>query len=920
MLKKSLIAVFILTILIAGLASAGPDLDKILNYMFMDENVPLVHSGLLFDVQREIMVTKDNPVGQTFTTGPNTHIVAIICVYFAYTNNWQEGEAAEVTLWDSPGKNVKLGSYILPYEQRSFKFHQSEWDINAPVKPNTTYYFEITYAGNGDGELGRVGVMNGSDNCKSGQGYLNGAESDFDLCFQIRARRAPDPAGNLKKMFARLDLTRPELAEVKQAVEKEDFEMAIAKTVAYFEQRQEPFAIIRPGDIAKQNPQYDTKEADSLMNAAWRQVDMEGFGGRRTFCHAYMNTGDEKYAKKLNDLLIDFYINCPAPSESNIGGTPWDGHWASLSVGLRIAHGFVAYSLIHGAKSFTTDCRLAYLISLADHCNTLVKYGVHAGGNWSFTQNSSMLTFSMNFPEFKESAIWRQNATERLMEALQQDILPDGVEMESAPSYQLMAYNPLARGVYDDLIVKRGLDTPFAAELGKILERQAEYFMYLPMPNGVTPMLGDWAHDNMRGAIMEDSKRFKRSDMVYVATGGKDGTKPKELSKLYPYAGIVTMRSDWGDAGRPFEDARYILLHGVHFGGHGHQDINGISGLYAYGRELLTDPGAHEYGSEEHRNLSSAKSHNLMTIDGEDQDRTAETAFKNWSTTPIADYLSSYVAAYEGGDYTREVFFVRTNGVPGAKDYWIVRDTAEGSGTHALEQTWRFVFETPMELDKETQTTRTAYETGGNLAILQVDPSRLKMRRMNTNTYLWRGDDKGPSPLPTVAYSRDAALPTAIDTVLFPFEGKELPQMKLETLEKSRNGLNSAFKMVQGKIEDLFALQESARVKWIASENVSFDGEKLFIRKVGGKLHSALLINGSSLTVNGERIIEMSKPLPWIAVTLQPSGAVVYTSSQPSGLTVPVAKGGKFKLNVTNANSILKPPAKGSGQLLLERK
>ena len=77
---------------------------------------------------------------------------------------------------------------------------------------------------------------------------------------------------------------------------------------------------------------------------------------------------------------------------------------SSLSVGLRIGHGFVAYSYLHSSPAFTTDCRLAYIINLADHCKTLVKCGGDAGGNWSFTQNSSMLTFAMNFPEFKESS------------------------------------------------------------------------------------------------------------------------------------------------------------------------------------------------------------------------------------------------------------------------------------------------------------------------------------------------------------------------------------------------------------------------------------------------------------------------------------------------------------------------------------
>ncbi|MDO8588742.1 MAG: heparinase II/III family protein [Armatimonadota bacterium] len=913
----SVLAAFALS-LAASSVCAGPPLDQILNYMFMDQSVPMKGPQLLFDVQKQIPLTKDSPIGQTFMTGPETTQVARVRAYLGPTGDWEQGEGAELTVWDSPEKKVKLGSDIVWYENRDFHYKQVEWDVKAPVKPNSAYYFEMTYAGSGDGQMGRVGLMDKTDAYPPGRGYLAGQPRDYDLCFQTHSRRAPDPIGNLKKMFARLDMDRPGLEEVKQAVEKDDFETAIAKTVQCFEARQEPSAIIRPEDVVNVNPEADTAEADSNMNATWRQVDMVGYGGRKLFLNAYQATGDEKYAKKLNDLLIEWYINSPPPSESRIGGCPWDDMWASLSAGLRLGHGFVAYSRMHTARSFTTDCRLAYIFSLADHCNTLVKYGGDAGGNWSFTQNSSMLTFSMNFPEFKESEVWRKTATDRLMEAIKKDILPDGVETESAPSYQRMAYNPLA-GVFDDLILRRGLRTPFAADLSNILERQAEYFMYFPMPNGVTPWLGDWGHENDRGGVLKDAERFNRDDMRFVATAGKKGKKPKELSKLYPYAGVVTLRSDWGDAGRPFDDARYLLIHGVHYGAHGHQDINGISGLYAYGRELLTDPGSHEYGSPEHFKLTTGPSHNLMTIDGEDQNRRGETAFRNWSTTPVADYLSSYAAAYKGGDYTREVVFARANGTPGIRDYWIVRDTAAGSGNHSLEQRWRFVLDTPMQVNTQSLTTRTAYDTGGNLAILQVDPSRLKVEETTTDTWGARAKtSEPPTKLPTVVYSANTLLPAVIDTVLLPFEGKRPPSFRVTSLEKSPNGLESAFKITQGHVEDLFVFKKAPGKKYLASEKVGFDGERIFVRRVNGKLRSVLLVNGAGLTVAGKQIIKSPKRLSWVAVSLDPTGTKAYASSEAPGLAIG-AGGAKVSVRIMNTDRLLRPVQAEAGKTLLTR-
>ena len=898
---------------------AGPDLDRVLDVMFMDQSVPMKGPQLLFDVQRQIVLTRETRIGQTFVTGPDTARLARVRAYFAPVE-WTEGELAELTLWDSPERKTKLASSAVGYNDRSFHYNQMEWDLNADVRPNTTYYFEITYGGEGDGRLGRVGVMNGTDAYKPGQGYLDGQPADFDICFQTHSRGPYDPIGNLKKMFSRINLEIPGLRKAKLAVEKGDFETAIKETVAYFESRTKPVAIIdRNLKQPTPDPRYDRTEADKILESDWRHVDMEGYGARGLLVRAYNQTGDDKYAKKLNDLIIDWYVHRPPPSKSRIGGHPWDDAWASLSVGRRISHGFVAYNWVHKSPAWTTDARMAWIIGLADHCNTLVDYGADAGGNWAFTQNASMLTFAMNFPEFKESEIWKKTAIDRIAASLKKDILPDGVETESAPSYQRMAYRPLAQSIYDDLILKRGLKTPFNTEFRQILERQAEYFMHVPMPNGVTPYLGDWAHDQWRNVIYEDGVRFGRPDMLYVATAGKEGTKPKDLSKLYPYAGIAIMRSDWGDQGGAFEDARYLMLHRVHFGAHGHQDLNSIPGLYAYGRELLYDPGSHEYGSPEHYKLTTAPSHNLMTIDGEDQNRSARAGLRNWSTTPVADYISSWVDAYKGGDYTREVFFVRTvasaasgkggKRVSNLNDYWLVRDTAGGTGTHSLEQYWRFPYRTPVNTDEETLTTRTTFPSDGNLAILQLSAPALasgkkgcpaiKLERTTTDIWLWRSElGKRPSKAPTVIYSTVADLPAAIDTLLFPFKGPEMPPVDIKTIERSPDGLDAAFKIVQGDVEDLFVFQRDGGARDVSSEKVSFDGSRLFVRRVGGELKSALLVNGTRLAVDDREVLRSAKRLSWAAISFDGKRVEVWTSADEPSLVVPAAKG--RRLSVVN--------------------
>lgn len=904
MLRNTLLLAFTLA-LASTAAFGGPILDDILNYMYMDQSTPMEGGPQLFKMSRPIQLTKDAPLGQTFITGAETEKIVRVRVFLRATPEWQPGEGARLELWDSPEKKVSLGQYSIWYEYRGYKFEQAEFEINSKVKPNTSYYFEISYVGDGDGVLGKVGVINGKDGYAPGQGYLTSKEDNFDLCFQTHAKRAQDRTGNLKKAFARFDLSRPELSNIKQAVDKEDFDTAIKRTVEYFEARQKPVPTIAEADHhPAYKPDYDPREADLAMknyfytteayggyagpdlnwhadpsfdakgNKIAGDYDLNVYGSKKHLLNAYLNTGNEKYAKKYNDMMLDWFLDNPAPPFSHIGGNAWDVVWTSLNVGSRIGQAFYDYTLVSESPSFTTECRFGYLLYMADHGDTLVMVGGDAGGNWSFTQNSKLLTFALNFPEYTNSKLWTDTASQRLAASLKKDFLPDGVETESAPGYQRFAYTPVAN-VYE-LLRDRNITTEFTGNLRSILEKEAEYFMFMAMPNGINPWLGDWGADDARPAILRDAKRFDRKDMLFVATGGKEGAQPNELAKLYPYAGIATMRSDWGDAGRPFDDARYLMLHGVHFGAHGHSDLNSIA-VYAYGRQILSDPGSYFYGSPEHALLTTSPSHNLMTIDGLNQRGNADAKITNWLTTPVADHISSWVDGKDGNSVSRDVFYIRGNGDTGVQDYWVVRDTALGGGEHLLEQRWHFNLESAPAIDN-AKTTTTSFPEKGNLAIFQVEPARVSAEQTGTNVWWPRSATSDAKKMPTVIYKAQAALPFAMDTALIPFEGKSAPKARTRTIESSPDGMTSAFAIVQGKVEDVFVIQKTPAPKSLSKEKIAFDGERIFVRRIGGKVRSVALINGSTVSVDGKQIVKLDKAAPWIAVSFDKSGKKVYQS------------------------------------------
>ncbi len=61
---------------LSAMPGLQPDLDHVLNYMFMDQTVPYKNVEQQFDDQRLIQITTDTPIGQTFRTGPETGIIA----------------------------------------------------------------------------------------------------------------------------------------------------------------------------------------------------------------------------------------------------------------------------------------------------------------------------------------------------------------------------------------------------------------------------------------------------------------------------------------------------------------------------------------------------------------------------------------------------------------------------------------------------------------------------------------------------------------------------------------------------------------------------------------------------------------------------------------------------------------------------
>lgn len=297
-------------------------------------------------------------------------------------------------------------------------------------------------------------------------------------------------------------------------------------------------------------------------------------------------------------------------------------------------------------------------------------------------------------------------------------------------------------------------------------------------PDGQIPTYGDTDIEEFRpgaykwngfreGEAMSAYKMFGREDCLYIATAGKQGTRPEQVSVAFPQTGHYIMRSDWGGPnGEGFEDARYLFLRGGKFGSHGHWDLNQIT-LYAYGRPLIIDPGRSNYGTPLMFELTEARSHNVLLVDDLKMQRRSP-VLNAWHTTPLMDLAdNSYSELYAGVNHRRAVVFVRP-------DYYVMFDLADSNEPRTMGINFWL---TPPELTVDRQAGRAhSNEPNGSNVLLQLaDPRGIEIAQRNgTVDY----DKKIRDNMPVVTFNQSATTQARWTTVIYPYpQGASVPAL-----------------------------------------------------------------------------------------------------------------------------------------------
>lgn len=437
-----------------------------------------------------------------------------------------------------------------------------------------------------------------------------------------------------------------------------------------------------------------------------------------TLGFAYWLTRDEKFADTFCRHLGSWIEENPPGLGIN---------WASsLEVSFRAISWLWAFHFFKESDLFTPGLFLRAMKHLYLHGRHIEKYlSTYYSPNTHLTGEALGLYYlGTQLPFIERSAQWRNLGEEILIGEIGKQIHPDGVYFEQSTWYQRYTAD-----FFSHFVVLRSLwgsdrSGPSPGELESRLETAMDFLMYVTLPDGQTPLIGDDDGGRMlpltgaqasdfRGTLGVGAVLFDRGEYKFASGGpseelfwlmgpgalnfydSMDPVVPARESLAFEQGGYSVMRDGWSETDNCLIiDCGEI---GSLAGGHGHADSLAIVASM-HGRPFLVDSGTFTYHeSKELRDyFRSTAAHNTLTIDGLPSSEPgnsfswqtrAKCTQRSWIASPRFDFFEGEHDGYARLDdpaiHRRSVLFLKG-------DYWIVRDLAETGGEHDYSLNFHF--------------------------------------------------------------------------------------------------------------------------------------------------------------------------------------------------------------------------------------
>lgn len=427
-----------------------------------------------------------------------------------------------------------------------------------------------------------------------------------------------------------------------------------------------------------------------------------------TLAKAYRITGEEKFVREIFAEWTSWQQSNPYPMGVN---------WASsLEVAFRSLSWTWTFFFLLECPLFTAQLRWKWRDALSLNGRHLETYL-----STYFSPNTHLLGEALGlfflgtlFPELQLAKRWQRRGWEILNREAARQVRADGFYFEQSTYYHVYALD-----MFLHARILAGLNAmPIPPEFDRTLERMLEALLLLCRA-GIPLSIGDDdggrlfdpcrnRSEHMLDPLATGAVLYRRGDFKFLAGAPREEmlwllglkgladfdslpeSEPAWDSTALPASGIYLMHESSGqqlqiDAG-PL---------GAGSGGHGHADALSV-GLVRQGHNLLLDPGTFEYvgDSDERARLRCTRAHNSLEVDGLAQSDPAGPF--SWSSFPhvkvekwiVGREFDLFHATQDGYSrlpspvlHHRWVFHARDS-------FWLVRDVAEGGGSHQLNVSW----------------------------------------------------------------------------------------------------------------------------------------------------------------------------------------------------------------------------------------
>lgn len=446
----------------------------------------------------------------------------------------------------------------------------------------------------------------------------------------------------------------------------------------------------------------------------------------------YRLSGDEKYAKewvlqymdwiKKNPLLKIDKKEYELVNDGKLKGDYENMRfaWRPLEVSNRLQDQTSQFVLFIPSPSFTPEFLTEFLLNYHTHA-VHVMQNYSDQGNHLLFEAQRILCAGSFFPEFKEAPQWRRSGIDVLNKQIEVQVYKDGGQFELDPHYHLAAINIFCKAL--ELADLNGYKSEFPQSYMDTVEKMIMFYMNISYPDYTNPCFSD-AKLVTKNEMIKNYKRWAKlypqnKAIEYMATQGKKGQLPDNLSIAFKESGFFVFRNSWN-----MDATQMVVKAGPKAFWHCQPD-NGTFELWFNGKKLFADSGSYVYAGNgevmEWRNwFRQTRVHNTLTLGGKNLE-TTDSKTLLWQPEGDVQMLVTENQSYKKLKHRRSVFFV--NG-----SYFVIVDEAVGEAKGSVNLNYQMP-RGKVNNSREDMTFVTAFEPGSNMKLQCFGPDGMTMKK-----------------------------------------------------------------------------------------------------------------------------------------------------------------------------------------------